>query len=412
MQLADLTGTHLDSYQQAHRRLNVWTGAVSSGKTITSLTRWVRFVRLGPAGSLLMIGKTERTLKRNVLDPLRDMYGPAVKGSGAGGEITLFGRTVYLVGANDQRSEGKIRGLSLVGAYGDEVTLWPDSFFRMLLSRLREHGARFYGTTNPDHPRHWFKVDFLDRGDELDLATWHLTIDDNPTLDPAYVSAIKTEYTGLWYQRFIEGRWVAAEGAIWPALSTDQARIVQPPPDGIRFRRWTVAVDYGTTNPLHALLAAIGDDGRLWVLDEWRWDSRKQQRQLTDADYSTRLRGWLADTWPDVRPERIVYDPSAASFGAQLRADGWPGVTAGDNDVSDGIRLVDKLLAPAVDRLRIHPRCVDLLAEAEAYRWDEKASREGRDAPVKQDDHGPDSLRYLAMAMRMRTAKDRAGHWA
>ena len=143
-------------------RLNIWDGAVRSGKTVSSLLAWLYFVTQAPPGPLLMAGKTVTTLKRNILDTLSDMLGERdFKVRLSAREAVLFGRKVYLAGASDARAEGKLRGMTLAGAYGDELTLWPRSFFQMLLSRLSIEGARFYGTTNPDSSRHWLYTDYL-----------------------------------------------------------------------------------------------------------------------------------------------------------------------------------------------------------------------------------------------------------
>ncbi|GAB7388986.1 hypothetical protein BSNK01_28240 [Bacillaceae bacterium] len=169
----------LSSITQSTARLNIWQGAVRSGKTIASIVRWLDFIATGPPGDLLMVGKTERTLKRNILDVLDQILGSRrFKYNKGEGEVYICGRCIYVVGANDERSEAKIRGMTLAGAYGDEITLWPESFFRMLLSRLSVRGAKFFGTTNPDSPYHWLKRDFLDKSD-IDLRTWHFTLEEN-----------------------------------------------------------------------------------------------------------------------------------------------------------------------------------------------------------------------------------------
>src|SRR5512133_960712 len=149
-QLGPLEGIHLRSFQSRRKRYNVWNGAVSSGKTITSLFVLVDFCNNGPAGEILLVGKTERTLERNVIDPLIKMFGRAVRKVGS--SVYIYGRRCYIVGANDERSEQKIRGISLVCAYCDELTLYPESFFMMLKSRLRLKGAALIATTNPDAP--------------------------------------------------------------------------------------------------------------------------------------------------------------------------------------------------------------------------------------------------------------------
>lgn len=386
-------------------RLNIWDGSVSSGKTVGSIIRWLEYIATGPEGELLMMGKTERTLKRNVLDPIADLIGPGLKSSRGAGEARIFGRRVYISGANDERAEVRIRGLTLAGAYGDELTTWPESVFKMLLTRLRVPGAKLFGTTNPDSPTHYIKRDYIDRAGELDLSRWHFALDDNPFLDPAYVEAVKAEFSGLWHRRFIDGEWVAAEGAVYDMLDlTPGARHVyevDPPPALID--RYVLTIDYGTSNPFVALLLGIGRDENLYVLREWRWDSALAHRQLTDSEYAAKLAEWL-DAGCDglladdagrpmaVPLSAVVIDPSAASFRRQLMSDGWGWATPADNAVLDGIRDVSSMLAN--NRLRIWAGCEETLREMSGYVWDTTAQARGEDKPLKTADHGPDALRY------------------
>lgn len=139
--IAPLVGRQRRSVELATARLNLWEGSVRSSKTVSSLLAWLLFTRTGPAGNLCMVGRTERTLKRNVIDPLVDMLGPRRCRYLAGArELWLLGRRVYIAGANDERAADKIRGLTLAGAYVDEVTVIPESFWAMLLSRLSVEG--------------------------------------------------------------------------------------------------------------------------------------------------------------------------------------------------------------------------------------------------------------------------------
>lgn len=375
----------LDVVLNPDARLNILYGSVRSGKTVASLVAWIYYLLSGPKGELLMVGKTERTLKRNILDVLAEMVGPQnYRLNQGGGELYLFGRRIYLAGANDERSEGKIRGMTLAGAYGDEVTLWPESFFQMLLSRLSVPGARFIGTTNPDGPFHWLKTGFIDRSDQLDMKIWHFTLDDNLNLDPTYISSLKAEYTGLWYKRYILGQWVAAEGAIFDVF--DESRhVIEIAPD--RFDRLVVGVDYGTYNPTAFVL--VGEtDGVLYVIDEYYHDGRASGKQKTDAEYASDLRAWLAGR----KPNAIIIDPSAASFITQLRRDGIGPIRKADNSVLDGIRTIATRLE--LEKLFISHRAENLIREFQSYVWDDAAQQRGEDRPVKANDHALDALRY------------------
>lgn len=396
-------------------RLTVCEGAVRSGKSIAADHAFVDLAMHGPDGNLLLTGKTQDTVKHNVIDPLIELFGDEVCHFKQGTrELFIRGpereRRIYVVGANDERSEQKIRGVTLAGAYVDEASTVPESFFTMLLSRLSVEGARLIATTNPDSPMHWLKRRYLDRAQDLGMARFAFRLDDNPYLPASYIEALKREYTGLWYKRFIEGAWVAAEGAIYDMLDLDRHVVEQLPV----IETWWLAVDYGTANPFHALLLGLGADERLYVAREWRWASQEKQRQLTDAEYSQRLRDWvrggadgayaLGGRPAPVPVRALIHDPSAASFHAQLFRDGWARPKDAENDVLDGIRYTASLLSAG--RLLIHRSCEHLLRELAGYVWDPKAQERGQDAPLKVDDHGPDALRYGCFTTRRHTR-----HW-
>lgn len=387
-----LSDKQLRSISEATARINLWHGSVRSGKTIASLLRFLFAVRRAPAsGLLLIVGRSLATIERNVIEPLQDpllFTDTAAEVHHTRGATTavIHGRTVHLIGASDARSEGRLRGLTASVAYADEVTLLPEPFFVQLLARLSVPGALLIGTTNPDGPRHWLKAQYLDREADLDLASWHFKLADNPALSPAYVAALSAEYTGLWRRRMILGEWVVAEGAIYDMYDEQRHVVDELPP----MRRHWLGVDYGTSNPFSAVLLGLGDDDRLYAVGEWRHDSRAAHRQMTDAQYSRAVREWLAEM--DVVPEWTFVDPSAASYSTQLWADGHPGVARADNRVLDGIRSVSNLLD--ADALLIHRSCEGLLAELPSYVWDDTAAARGEDRPVKQTDHSLDALRY------------------
>jgi PBSX family phage terminase large subunit len=406
------------SVKLATARFNVWEGAVRSSKTVASTFAWMKYVRNGPAGNLAMIGKTERTLKRNVIDPIIDMVGPKRARYLAGsGEFWLFGRRIYTAGANDIKAVQKIQGLTLAGGYGDEISTWPKELWEMLGTRLSVAGAQFFGTCNPDSPVHWLKRDWLDRSalwvgrdgststghadDEVDLHRFTFTLDDNPHLPPDYVAALKRQYVGLFYRRYILGDWVPAEGAIFDMFDEDRHIVAGLPV----ITRWlSLGVDHGTRNPFHAVILGLGVDQRLHLTREWRWDSARHRRQLSDAEYSRELRQWLT-TVPvpqtellGVRPEKVVVDPSATAFRVQLHQDGLPSIIA-DNEVIPGIRTLSSLFATGL--LDIHESCRDLLLEIPAYCWDDKAvEKDGTDKPIKLADHGIDAMRYATHSTR------------
>ena len=145
-------------------------------------------------------------------------------------------------------------------------------------------------------------------------------------------------------------------------------------------------MDYGTTNP--ASFGLWGEKEGVWYrVREYYYDSHRAGRQKTDAEYAEDLEALAGGC----RIERVIVDPSAASFIQALRRRGFQVVRA-DNAVADGIRVAAELLRSG--RVRIGRACRDCLREMALYCWDE---RSGRDAPRKEHDHAMDEMRYFAM---------------
>lgn len=386
-QLAPLSPMQKQSILNSNARINIWDGSVRAGKTIASIFRWLVFLKYGPPGNLLMAGKTQTTLYRNVLCPIRDIVGEDhFNYSGYSKEATILGRTIICEGANDESAEGKIRGLTLAGAYGDEVTLWPSSFFKTLLSRLSIRGAQGFFTTNPDSPFHWLKADFIDRGGSLSLTRWHFKLKDNFSLDPAFVEALCNEYTGLWHRRFVEGEWVQAQGAVYD-MWDEEVHVYDALPN-VKPVKFHVGGDYGTANPCVFLYAIEDEAGDVWLEEEYYWDSVAQGKQKTDAEYVSDFGNFVGKK----RVSDITFDPSAASFILALRKK-HRNIIEADNAVLDGIRRVATALSAR--KLHVNRKCVNTIREFGSYVWDERAQARGEDAPVKQNDHALDSLRYL-----------------
>lgn len=398
-----LSPLQISSCVEADARVNLWTGSIRSGKTIASLLRWLRFVATAPyGGELVIVGRTRDSVARNVFGPLQDktLFGPIaslVKYTPGAPTAVILGRRCHVLGSSDASAEKVIRGLTVAGAYVDELTLVAESFFTQLLGRMSVPGAQLFATTNPDGPAHWAKKQVVDRAKDLGYRVFRFRLDDNQWLadnNPEYVAQIKREYVGLWYRRFIDGEWVQAEGAVYDMW--DPARHVvahdQLPP---MERVLSLGVDYGTTNPTRGLEVGLAQGG-LWLLDEWA-----PPTGLTDAAQSQLLRTWLGGREPEPwrRPEWVYVDPAAASFKMQLFHDGMTNVANGHNDVLAGIRTVSSLLGTG--RLKVSDRCAHLIDQIPGYAWDPKATLKGKDKPIKTADHEVDALRYAVHSTRV-----------
>ena len=360
------------------KRLNILYGSVRSGKTWITFLVFALWVMKQPKNKeFLMCAKTVTSLKRNCLNLLQDLIGEQnFQYSTSNKSAILFGHNVYLEGANDSRAENKIRGMTLQGAYVDEITLIEHDFFTMLLSRLSEKGAKLFGSTNPDSPNHWLKTEYFDREDELNIYIDRFGIDDNTFLDPDYVEQIKAEYTGVFYERFINGYFAAAEGLIYPMYKD----ALQAPPQG-QAERYVLSIDYGTLNAFAALL--WGKYGNTWyAIDGYYYSGRDTGELKTDEQYCQALIDKFGKYGNDYAKLKTIVDPSAASFITALRKKGIFGVFHANNAVIDGIR--NTATALQLGLIKINPALDFWIKEAQGYVWDDC---EGEDRPVKVADH-------------------------
>lgn len=363
-------------------------GSVRSSKTFASILAFVDKVEHCRPGPIGMLGKTERTLRQNVLDPMRELINndSQFRLNQGQGELTLFGRKIYLIGAPNIAAVSKIQGKGFVLVYCDEAETYPQDVWSMLGTRTDADGVQIMATMNPGPPRSRMKIDYLDRLSEVDGRSWHFTLDDNPFLSEKVKNRLKTQYTGLWYKRYILGQWVAAEGAIYD-MWDESKHVVHDLPD--RFEKIIVGADYGTSNPTAFIM--LGRHAGRWIaFKEFYFDGRKG-RQKTDIELTADMIGFLHGYSPDI----ICVDPSAASFKLQLMRSGIPAWDA-ENAVIDGIRNVASGLASG--NFVVHDSCVHLRAEFPGYSWDVRAQEHGEDKPIKQEDHVLDALRYAYFA--------------
>lgn len=400
-ELSAVSDKQLDFLKHSKHRVNLCTGAIRSGKTIVTLIRWLMFIAVAPRiGELVMVGRTRDAVWRNCVLPLQstELFGSIanhVQGNYGAPTVNILGRRVHILGASDAKAEKVIRGMTVAGAYVDEATTLPEEFFTQLLGRMSVERARMFGSTNPDNPAHWLKKKFIDRVDELeDWGHWHFTLEDNPSLTDTYKNSIRSEFTGLWYRRFILGHWVAAEGSIYDMWDPDK-HVVSEEELPVIEELIAIGLDYGTSNATAALLVGLGEDERLYVLDEFTWDSRTKRRSLTDSELADELEDWVDGSSLEYMPRRgprfFVVDPSALSFRTELSRRRIP-TTPADNDVLYGIRSVATLLT--TDTLRVLDSCENTINEFPNYAWDPKAAELGHDQPIAVADHHLDALRY------------------
>ena len=299
-----------------------------------------------------------------------------------------------IFGGKDESSFTLIQGRTLAGVLLDEVALQPRSFVEQACARCSVSGSKMWFNCNPESPEHWFYKEWILQPERHNAFRLHFLLEDNPALDAKIIARYKSQYSGVFYDRYIQGLWVQAEGLVYPMFDPGRNVVDSIPEKGPA--EWYVSIDYGTLNPCAMLLWHF-DGKKAVVVSEYYHDGRGTQRQKTDEEYYQELEKLAGD-----RPIRhVVVDPSAASFIACIRKHGKFSVRGADNSVIDGIRYTGTALSGG--KIQVLIGCVDTIREFGLYRWDEKSLSE--DKVIKENDHAMDAVRYFAYTVARKAWK-------
>lgn len=368
-------------------KINIAHGAVRSGKTHASLIRFIQLAIRCPDNDIIMIGNSFSAIEANAARPIADTLMRGFCTWQRGNQTLLMGdKRIRVLGAHDESAVRAIQGNTHSLAYVDEMTTIPVNFMDMLTTRLSKPHSRLVGTCNPDSPVHPVKTHFLDNLDKEYAYGLHFEIDDNPSLDEKTKRDLKTKYTGLFYQRYIQGLWVQAEGAIFSDFNR-QTHVLERAPGFAQ--QYYVGIDYGAQNPFAAVMIGYRSEHtpRFWVEKEFYWDPKKTFRQKTNSEFADDIERFI-----DGYNVRGLYlDPSAESFSVELKRRKIRCLEA-ENDVFPGITFVANLISN--HQLKVLDACPNLIKEMESYCWDSKKAARGIEEPIKTADHAVDALRY------------------
>lgn len=402
----ELTPKQAEYIRNATHRWNVACGAVRSGKSYCQISYCIParlMERKGLRGLRVILGATRANIERNVLQPMRDIYGDGVASSiNSQNTCKILGEKIYCIGADNIRQVSKLRGSEIAYVAIDEATDINREVFEMLKSRLSLPWSCCDATTNPASPNHWFK-EFLDSADRgVDIYCQNYTIYDNPFLPSEYVHALETEYAGnVWFDRYIKGLWTLAEGLVYPNyLESLCDSAPEDVPD-----EYVISMDYGTSNPFAVILWE--KHGEVWYATRSIYYSGlKTGVQKTDDEYMDMLNDLISDIVPNLgsnnynpwigtdtdRTNRIqvIVDPSAASFIALLRKSRHFKPLPANNSVINGIRNTNTAMKNGL--IKIVSNLKDWIKEAQSYVWDTSSTE---DRPVKDNDHLMDAMRYF-----------------
>ena len=369
-------------------------GAIRSGKTVCMSLSFVMWAMSSFSGcNFALCGKTIGSLRRNVVRLLKTMLisrGYIVTEHRADNVITVKSGNAenyfYMFGGKDESSQDLIQGITLAGVLLDEVALMPESFVNQATARCSVTGSKFWFNCNPDGPYHFFKREWIDKSDSKNMLYLHFDMDDNLSLSEDVKKRYKTQWTGVFYRRYIKGEWAIAEGVIYDMFDASR-HVIDKLPEMLSDVSY-VSVDYGTLNPTVFLMWQQSSDNCWICIKEYYYDGRKNGKQKTDEEYADDLVEFIKDK----NIKSIIVDPSAASFIACIKKRRFV-VKKAKNEVLDGIRFTGSLLKN--NKIAFTAQCINTQKEFSSYVWDEKAAKYGEDKPVKEHDHAMDAVRYF-----------------
>lgn len=381
------------AFPYTKRDVLICDGAVRSGKTSIMMWAFVDWAMREFDGQRFGIcGKTVDSASKNIVVPFismalaKERYNLRWRRADHVLEVTRCGKTNYfeVFGGKDESSFMLIQGRTLAGVLLDEVVLMPESFVNQALARCSVDGSRIWFSCNPGSPQHWFYKNWIEGSAQRNALYLHFNMRDNPALSDSILARYEAMYSGVFYDRYILGKWVLAEGLIYPMFGDECT--VDAPPTNTGKVEYYVSCDYGTLNPFAALLWRW-DGKTATLMREYYYSGREKQQSKTDEEYYQDVARWIED----VPIRSFIVDPSAASFIETLRRHKKFLVRHAKNDVLPGIMTTSRYLQDGT--IKVCKECKNTIKEFGLYRWDEESNE---DRPIKENDHAMDAVRYFA----------------
>lgn len=370
--------------------ISVAEGAVRAGKTIDNIAAFATLINKGTPDRIhLATGSTAANAKLNIGDAngfgLEYIFRGRCRWTKYKGNEALVikscGRdyVVIFAGGGKADSYKKIRGNSYGMWIATEINLHhedtiKEAFNRQLAAKLR----RIFWDLNPSSPGHWIYQKYIDRFPAQMGARYnyqHFTIQDNATITTQRLAEIESQYdpNSIWYRRDILGERCIAEGLVYPMFNRESCTTSERGGPGTYY----LSCDYGTQNPTVFGLWRV-HKGEAVMENEYYHSGRDTNRQKTDEEYYQDLEQFAEGH----KIERVIIDPSAASFAECIRRHGKFAVWKANNAVLDGIRLTGALIQSG--QIKFHESCVHMFDEFGLYSWDKDAPE---DKVIKENDH-------------------------
>lgn len=358
-------------------------GAKRTGKTVINNDIFLReLIRVRKIADRLKIkepmyilaGVSSKTIQNNILQEIYNRYQLDIKFD-KHNSFTLFGVKVVQAFTGTIAGLGGIRGMTAFGAYINEASLANEKVFKEIISRCSGDGARIVFDTNPDHPEHWLKKDYID-SDSENIISYHFKLDDNTFLTERYIKNIKESTpSGMFYDRDIEGLWVTGEGVVYSDFNATKHYI-----DGIseiEFETYIAGVDWGYSHYGSIVVFGIDKDNKWYLIEE-------HATQFKEIDYWVNIALGIKERYGNIN---FYCDSARPEHVERFRRERIRALNA-DKSVLSGIEEVARLIK--LNRFFVLENKVKRFKEEiYNYVWDEKTGE-----PIKANDDVLDSIRY------------------
>ena len=389
----------MDASPHQNKDIVIADGSIRAGKTVSMICGFIDWsLAEFENENFIIAGKSMGALTKNVLNPMKKMLN--AKGlrfnhirSTEEPRIEIGTNYYYLYGANNISSKDTLQGLTATGSFADQVELFPENFVNELIARCSVSGSKHWWNSNPDSPYHFLKKEWIDKAEEKKILHLRFTMEDNLTLSQKIIDRYKRMYSGVYYDRYIRGLWVVAEGLVYSSFSDDN--VIDKVPDKVKIVKEYLGVDYGAANPTAFGHIGVGSDNNIYLLNTY-YHSGRESTDKANSQYRKDLENFIIKH--NIDPEWIFVDPSAKSFRIELyqhrdKLPAFKKIYKANNSVNEGIEKVSNLLS--LNKFKILEHNEKAKEEFHSYRWDEKASSRGEDTPIKENDHIMDLIRYV-----------------
>lgn len=279
-----------------------------------------------------------------------------------------------------------LRGQAFDFIIMDEVAMFRNfwsGWQEVLRPTLTDRKGRALFISTPKGFNHFYDLYNLETQDPA-YKSFHATSYDNPFIDAEEIDEARKQLTEDQFFQEYMADFRKQEGLVYKEFNRKQ-HVVEEIPNETEMVEYLAGIDFGYTNPAAVVHIKKDIRGFLWVVDEW-YERGRTEDQVADYIRSCGFNAVYAD------PENPSAIQTLNQKGVNVRE-----VVKNKDSIVNGIQRVRELLKQ--QKLRIHSRCINLIAEFEMYAYpDNKDGSAFKEVPVKQHDHALDALRYVIMS--------------